>query len=210
MGLFETNLYDGDSELYISVCTGEEYTGACPYRGDWFLSYPIDYISTHYFVAGDIIPVTIVGELPCTLGFVQNPSGSCQPPVCTDVRNRVANGVYVIENCEVVSINTKTYETNVNHTLSNVSTFFYNVNLYGEAELYVCDAEADAYLDLEAYGSLDVHILYLGEDNEDTISTSTSTNQGSLVTPPGGLFEWDIDSFADFSINHWTDPDGVC
>lgn len=212
LGLFETNLHDSDSELYISVCTGEAYTGACPYRGDWFLSGndPISYISTHYFVAGDIIPVTIVGELPCTLGFVQSSSDSCQPPVCTDVRNLVANGVYVIENCEVVSINTKMFYANVNHTLNNVSTFFYNVNPYGEAELYVCDADADAYLDLEAYGSLDVHILYLGEDNEDTIATSTNTDQGSFVTTQGGLFEWNMDLFADLSINHWTDPDGVC
>ena len=140
-------------------------------------------------------------------GFVQNPSVPANLPFA-DVRNRVANGVYVIENCEVVSINTKMYDTNVNHTLRMFVLL--HVNLYGEAELYVCDADADAHLYLEAYGSLDVHILYLGEDNEDTISTSTSTNQGSLVTPSGGLFEWDIDRFADFSINHWTDPDGVC
>ena len=124
--------------------------------------------------------------------------------------NRAVDGVYVLENCEVVSVNTRLYHTNVNHTLNNVSTYFYNVNAYSEAELYVCDADADAYLSLELYGTLDVYILYLGEDYEYTISTGTSIDQGSLVTAQGGLLNWDIEEFADFSINHWTDPDGVC
>ena len=212
LGLFETNILSGESELYISVCIGDYLVTACPNSGDW--QYPhnnqINYISTHYFVAGDIIPVTIVGELPCTLGFVQDMSGSCQPPVCTDIMNRALEGVYVLENCEVVSVNTRFYHTNVNHTLNNVSTYFYNVNAYSEAELYVCDADADAYLSLEIYGTLDVYILYLGEDDEYTISTGTSIDQGSLVTAQGGLLNWDIQEFADFSINHWTDPDGVC
>ena len=212
LGLFETNNLNGNSELYISVCIGDYLVTACPNSGDWYHPYDdhINYISTHYFVAGDIIPVTIVGELPCTLGFVQDPSGSCQPPVCTDVRNRVVTGVYVLENCEVVSINTELLASNVNHTLNNVSTYFYNVNNYGDAELYVCDADADAHLYLERNGGLDVYILSLGEDDEYTISTGTGYDQGTLVTTQGGLLKWNIQQFADFSINHWTDPDGVC
>jgi hypothetical protein len=63
---------------------------------------------------------------------------------------------------------------------------------------------------LEGYGDLDVYILNLGEDDEYTISTSTGYDQGTLITTQGGLVKWNIQQFADFSINHWTDPDGVC
>ena len=64
LGLLELDTED----LYISVCKQYE----CIMDNSWY--YPVggfqpDQIRPHYLMGGDIIPVTIVGEVSCTLGF---------------------------------------------------------------------------------------------------------------------------------------------
>ena len=196
-----------DGELYISVCR----VGDCPHSNDYYVPYDGFYPGTvlpHYFSEGEVIPVKINGELPCTLGFITDAGGSCQqPPTCTDRMLNLVSGIYSSD-CQSVLIENQVSET-TNHTLPNASLIFFDVGTYGDSTIYVCDVNADAYFHASAYGTIDVYILGLGTSNEHHVTTSYQ-NSGSITTSTGGSFHWDISAYADISFLDWTDPDGVC
>ena len=155
--------------------------------------------------------MTIIGEIPCTLGFTTSAGNSCLPPACTDYMMDVSSGTYALD-CQAVVIK-EGYDENTNFTLLNATTFFFFQGFEGTSEIYVCDASADAYVDTNYGGTVDVYILGLGASDERHISwTSGSSNKGHFTTNSGGNFAWGdpLGYGSDISFLDWTDPDGVC
>ena len=214
LNLFESTSY-GDVDFYMSVCIAND----CPFAPTWEVPYnghSINQILPHYLMGGDVVPVTVVGELPCTLGFVAGAGGSCQPPACTDVVHGVGSGTYALD-CESVLVHEADSKTTV-HTMMSASSIFYDQGLDGDSVIYVCDPSADAYFKTGTYGTMDVHILGLGASNEHEVAWSSgSSNKGSITTTSGGTFAWGGSAFfdtleynSDIAFLHWTDPQGVC
>lgn len=206
LGLLELDTED----LYISVCKQYE----CNMDNSWYEpagGFQPDQIRPHYLMGGDVIPVTIVGEVSCTLGFTTANGNSCEPPSCTDVFTSENSGTYAL-NCDSVILREAPFITSTNYTLLNATTIFYYQN--GQSsEIYVCDASATAYFDTGSDGTVDVYVLGLGTSDERHISwTSGSSNTGSLTTSSGGTFTWGdpLGYQSDISFLDWTDPDGVC
>ena len=208
------NLFDNgfstyaDVELVISVC--KQYD--CPLNDAYAIpNYAPGELRDHYFAGGDVVPVTINGEIPCTLGFTTSAGSSCLPPACTEVMEDVSSGTYVLD-CETVVIE-EHYKENANYTLLNATTFFFYQSYEGTSEIYVCDASASAYFDTDYGGTVDVYVLGLGASNERHISwTSGSSNEGYFTTNSGGHFAWGdpLGYGSDISFLDWNDPDGVC
>ena len=163
LDLFNNSISTG-GELYISVCRVND----CPLNDDWTTpnsGFEPGRLRPHYFATGDVIPVKINGELPCTLGFITDAGGSCQqPPACTDRMFNVVSGIYSSD-CQSVLIEEQYYKT-TNHTFPNASLIFFNGGHGGDSTFYVCDVNADAYFRASQYGTLDVYILGLGTSNE--------------------------------------------
>ena len=209
LDLFNNSIFTG-GDLWISVCR----VGDCPLSNDWYMpqgGFAVGVLQPHFFTMGDVIPVKINGELPCTLGFITDAGGSCQqPPACTDRMLNVVSGIYSSD-CQTVLIDDQDYET-TNHTLPNASLIFFEGGGYGDSTIYVCDTNADAYFDVSQYGTLDVYILGLGTSNEHHVSWAigSNSNEGSITTSTGGSFHWDLSQYSDISFLDWTDPDGVC
>ena len=211
LNLFESKFFsDDDVELFISVCKPYD----CPLNDDYQTpsgGYEPGELRDHYFTGGDVIPVTIIGEIPCTLGFTTSAGNSCLPPACTDYMMDVSSGTYALD-CQAVVIK-EGYDENTNFTLLNATTFFFFQGFEGTSEIYVCDASADAYVDTNYGGTVDVYILGLGASDERHISwTSGSSNKGHFTTNSGGNFAWGdpLGYGSDISFLDWTDPDGVC
>ena len=212
LALFNTSEFflGEDVELYISVCRVND----CPVNQDWdypYLGFDPGSLLPHYLFAGDIIPVSIIGQLPCTLGFVMDAGGSCQQQfVCTDSMFDVGSGIYS-STCESVIISEQSYVT-TNHTLQGVGpSIFFDGGTYGDSTIYVCDANADAYFEASQYGTIDVYILTGNHlDEHYTWASGSSSNQGSITINSGGSFHWDLSQYSDISFLDWTDPDGVC
>ena len=205
------NLFSGDNvELFISVCKPYD----CPLNDDYqtpFGGYAPGELRDHYLTGGDVIPVTIIGEIPCTLGFTTSDGNSCLPPACTDYMMDVNSGTYALD-CQAVVIE-EYYDENTNFTLLNATTFFFFQSYEGTSEIYVCDASANAYFATGYGGTVDVYILGLGASDERHISwTSGSFNEGHFTTSSGGNFAWGdpLGYGSDISFLDWTDPDGVC
>ena len=210
LDLFNNSISTG-GELYISVCRVND----CPHNDDWTM--PPYWVSgellPHFFTMGDVIPVKINGELPCTLGFITDAGGSChhQPPACIDRMFNLVSGIYSSD-CQSVLIEEQHYKT-TNHTFPNASFIFFNGGHGGDSTFYVCDVNADAYFRASQYGTLDVYILGLGTSNEHHVSYvfgDFEHNDGSITTSTGGSFHWDLSQNSDISFLDWTDPDGVC
>ena len=216
LNLFDmSQWYDGEVEFYVSVCIKYE----CPLSDDWRLPiYPDDFdnIRPHYLMGGNVIPVSITGEMSCTLGFVTSAGGTCQPPACTDSFYDLGSGTYVLD-CEAVLIH-EAYSKTTNSTLLNASTIFFMQGGSGNSEIYVCNPSADAFFKTGSSGTMDVYIFALGTTNERHVSwASGSSNKGSITTSTGGTFAWggshpfDTLSYSsDISFLHWSDPDGLC
>ena len=210
LDLFNNSISTG-GELYISVCRVND----CPLNDDWTMPYyggtQWEFIP-HFFTMGDVIPVKINGELPCTLGFITDAGGSCQqPPACNDRMFNLVSGIYSSD-CQSVLIEEQAYET-TNHTLPNASLIFFDGGQHGDSTFYVCDVNADAYFGVSQYGTLDVYILGLGTSNEHHVSYvfgDFENNDGSITTSTGGSFHWVLSQNSDISFLDWTDPDGVC
>ena len=206
LGILESDTED----LYISVCKQYE----CNLDDDWYEpagGFQTDQIRPHYLMGGNVIPVTIDGEIPCTLGFTTANGNSCEPPSCTDALSNAGSGAYVMD-CESVIIG-EAYGASTNHTILNATTIFHLQGYGGTSDIFVCDASATAYFDTGYDGTVDVYILGLGTSDERHISwTSGSSNTGSLTTSSGGTFTWGdpLGYQSDISFLDWTDPDGVC
>ena len=205
LGILELDTED----LYISVCKQSE----CPVDNSWYYSSTSSgQILPHYLIGGDVIPVTIIGEVSCTLGFTTANGNSCEPPSCTDTHLSVLGGTYVLD-CESIILEEFPYAS-ANYTLLNATTIFFFQDPYGDSEVYVCDASATAYFDTASDGTVDVYILGLGTSDERLISHSMgSPNAGSFTTSSGGTFTWGDPSLgyqSDISFLDWTDPNGVC
>ena len=211
LNLFEIAISNYDIELFISVC--KQYD--CPLNDAYEIpigGYQPNDLRDHYLTGGDVVPVTINGEIPCTLGFTTSAGSSCLPPVCTEVMEDVSSGTYVLD-CEAVVIEEYYFTENANYTLLNATTFFFFQGYEGTTEIYVCDAGASAYFDTEYGGTVDVYVLGLGASNESHISwTAGSSNQGYFITNSGGHFAWGdpLGYGSDISFLDWNDPDGVC
>lgn len=207
LNLFEYSLDSQDMELYMTVCKQND----CPHDDDWFFDdFPVSgRLLPHYFLGGNVIPVTITGELPCTIGFMASAGNSCQPPACTDIMQHVGSGTYVI-NCESVALGESPY-VQTNYTIVNATTIFFEQNAYGDSEIYVCDASAGAYLSTGAWGTADVFILGLGSSDEiNHTYTTGNPPSGILETSSGGTFKYKLGAWSDISLLDWNDPDGVC
>ena len=210
LNLFEIGISNNDIELVISVC--KQYD--CPLNDAYSIPlgwYAPGELRDHYFAGGDVVPVTINGEIPCTLGFTMSAGSSCLPPACTEVMEDVSSGTYVLD-CETVVIE-EYYKENANYTLLNATTFFFFQSYEGTSDIYVCDASASAYFDTGYGGTVDVYVLGLGASNERHISwTSGSSNEGYFTTNSGGNFAWGdpLSYGSDISFLDWTDTDGVC
>ena len=215
LNLFDmSQWYDGEVEFYVSVCIKYE----CPLSDDWRLPFDGNFenIMPHYLMGGDVIPVSITGEMPCTLGFVTSAGGTCQPPACTDSFYELGSGTYVLD-CEVVLIH-EAYSKTTNSTLLNASTIFFMQGSSGNSDIYVCDPSADAFFKTGGSGTMDVYIFALGTTNERHVSWAAgSSNKGSITTSTGGTFAWGGSDFfdalsygSDISFLHWSDPDGLC
>jgi len=207
LNLFEYSSSYQNQELYISVCKQND----CPAADDWGYDnfYP-DQLRPHYFLYGNVIPVTIDGELPCTIGSMAGAGSSCQPPPsCTDIMENVGSGAYVID-CESVALG-DSVSGSTNYTIVNATTIFFEQNAYGDSKIYVCDDSAIAYLYTGAYGTADVYILGLGSSDEiNHTYTTGNPNSGILETSSGGTFNYKLNSWSDISLLDWNDPDGVC
>ena len=206
LGLLELDTED----LYISVCKQYE----CNLDNDWSVpggGFNPGQILPHYLMGGNVIPVTIIGDVSCTLGFTTLNGNSCEPPSCTDTHFSVSSGTYAMD-CGSIIIEEFPYAS-ANYTLLNATMLFFFQDAYGHSEVYVCDASATAYFDTGSDGTVDVYILGLGTSDERHISHSIgSPNAGSFTTSSGGAFTWG-DPLAwgsDISFIDWTDPDGVC
>ena len=209
LNLFDYSPDSQNQELYISVCKQND----CPQADDWRVPYPdFDYgqLRPHYFLGGNVIPVTIDGELPCTIGFMAGAGNSCQPsPPCTDIMESVSSGAYVID-CESVAFGESPYGP-TNYTIVNATTIFFEQSAYGDSEIYVCDASASAYLSTGAWGTADVYIFGLGSSEEiNHTYTTGNPNSGILETSSGGTFNYKLGAWSDISLLDWNDSDGVC
>ena len=98
-----------------------------------------------------------------------------------------------------------------NYTMLNASTIFFEQNVYGDSEIYVCDASASAYLFTGPYGTADVFILGMGSSDEiNHTYTTGNPNSSILDTSSGGTFKYKLGAWSDISLLDWNDPDGVC
>ena len=208
LNLFEYSPDFQDMDLYMTVCKQND----CPQTDDWrspYNGFDHGQIRPHYFLGGNVIPVTITGELPCTIGFMASAGSSCQPPACTDVMQDVGSGTYVID-CESVALGESPYGP-TNYTIVNATTIFFEQNGYGDSEIYICDAGASAYLSTGAWGTADVYILGLGSSEERSHTFTTGNpNSGILSTSSGGTFNYKLGAWSDISLLDWNDPDGAC
>ena len=207
LNLFEYSSSSQDHELYISVCKQND----CSRDNDWFVdSFPVTgRLLPHYFLGGNVIPVTINGELPCTIGFLAGAGTSCQPPSCTDVMEDVGSGTYIID-CESVALGESPYGP-TNYTMLNASTIFFEQDGWGDSEIYVCNPSANAYLSTGPWGTADVFILGLGSSDEiNHTYTTGNPPSGILETSSGGTFKYKLGAWSDISLLDWNDPDGVC
>ncbi len=208
LNLFEYSSSSQNPELYISVCKQND----CPQTADWRVPYNgfrDGELHPHYFLGGNVIPVTINSELPCTISFLAGAGSSCQPPSCTDVMENVGSGTYIID-CESVAIGESPYGP-TNYTMLNASTIFFEQDGWGDSEIYVCNPSASAYLFTGSWGTADVFILGLGSSDEiNHTYTTGNPNSGILETSSGGTFKYKLGAWSDISLLDWNDPDGVC
>ena len=205
LGLIEYGMQD----LYISVC--REYE--CPSDYTWYVppgEFSLGDIRPHYLMGGDVIPVTIDGEISCTLGFTTANGNSCEPPSCTDALYNAGSGAYVMD-CESVII-VEAYGASTNHTILNATTIFHLQGYGGTSDIFVCDPSANAYFDTGYAGVVNVYIQNLGVTGIAASHNTGNSNTGSLTSGSGGTFTWGDPLGYDSRISFmdWTDPDGVC
>ena len=161
-------------------------------------------------MGGNVIPVSITGEMSCTLGFVTSAGGTCQPPACTDSFYDLGSGTYVLD-CEAVLIHEATGKQQF-YIVECINNFFMQGGSVN-SEIYVCNPSADAFFKTGGSGTMDVYIFALGTTNERHVSwASGSSNKGSITTSTGGTFAWGGSHFSDtlsyssdISFLHWSD-----
>ena len=124
---------------FASQTTVHSPTWEIPYNG-----HAPGQVLPHYFMGGDVVPVTVVGELPCTLESWPMPEvlvNHRPAPMSSTVLEAV---IYALD-CESVLVHEADSKTTV-HTMLNASSIFYDQGVSGDSVIYVCDPNVGCVL----------------------------------------------------------------